>query len=376
MTTPVNPATAPASPEHTTPTSEHNRTAQHLRHGESQLTLAVPHVAARPDWVGHAAAASFTHWSAGDHPDRAGALTIGDVRDPGQPAPDQVTAAPEQVTAAPEQVTAAPDQVTAAPDQVTAAPDQVTAALEQVTAAPAALTAVITDWGGVLTNPILDTVRAWIELERIDFASYATVMRAWVSGAYAAGGQDNPIHALERGECSNAEFELAAGRPARPPDGTPVAAEGLLDRMFAATALCEPMLDLVLGVRPGRAAHRACCPTPGARTPTRPTCFPVCSTQSSSPPRWACASRRSGSSGTRRRCLGSPRRACVFIDDIEANVRAAEAIGMTGVVHVEPGPDRGPRARAAGLAGPLTRRAGLLLTRWAGLLLTRWAGLP
>ena len=29
---------------------------------------------------------------------------------------------------------------------------------------------------------------------------------------------------------------------------------------------------------------------------------------------------------------------CVFIDDIAANVSAAEAIGMTGVLHTEPGP--------------------------------------
>jgi putative hydrolase of the HAD superfamily len=27
---------------------------------------------------------------------------------------------------------------------------------------------------------------------------------------------------------------------------------------------------------------------------------------------------------------------CVFVDDIEANVRAAEALGMRGVLHTEP----------------------------------------
>ena len=65
---------------------------------------------------------------------------------------------------------------------------------------------VIIDWGGVMTNPILDTVDAWIRAEQIDRDSYTTVMRAWVTQAYGDGA-DNPIHALERGECTNEEFE-------------------------------------------------------------------------------------------------------------------------------------------------------------------------
>jgi putative hydrolase of the HAD superfamily len=34
--------------------------------------------------------------------------------------------------------------------------------------------------------------------------------------------------------------------------------------------------------------------------------------------------------------IGLPPSECVFIDDMEANVRAAEAIGMRGIVHTEP----------------------------------------
>ncbi|HEY5988177.1 MAG TPA: HAD-IA family hydrolase, partial [Streptosporangiaceae bacterium] len=34
--------------------------------------------------------------------------------------------------------------------------------------------------------------------------------------------------------------------------------------------------------------------------------------------------------------LGLTPRECVFIDDIEANVAAAEAVGMTGVLHSDP----------------------------------------
>jgi hypothetical protein len=35
----------------------------------------------------------------------------------------------------------------------------------------------ITDWGGVLTPPILTTVRAWIQADGIDWESYRAVMR-------------------------------------------------------------------------------------------------------------------------------------------------------------------------------------------------------
>ena len=41
------------------------------------------------------------------------------------------------------------------------------------------LRGIVTDWGGVLTTPILTTVRAWIEAEGIDRDSYRAVMRPW-----------------------------------------------------------------------------------------------------------------------------------------------------------------------------------------------------
>ena len=111
------------------------------------------------------------------------------------------------------------------------------------------LRGVVADWGGVMTNPIAETVRAWIAADEIEYASYHAVMKAWVTGAYDGAGEDNPIHGLERGECSDEEFEemLAAQIVRR--DGGPVTAAGLLDRMFAATVLSEPMQDLLRRVR-------------------------------------------------------------------------------------------------------------------------------
>src|ERR1700729_3301155 len=107
------------------------------------------------------------------------------------------------------------------------------------------LRGIITDWGGVLTPPILTTVRAWIQAEDIDWDSYRSVMRSWVFEAYRQEGLSNPIHALERGESTEAEFErlLAAGVLAR--HGAAVPAEGLLSRMFAASVPIPAMYDTI-----------------------------------------------------------------------------------------------------------------------------------
>src|ERR1700732_5052852 len=108
---------------------------------------------------------------------------------------------------------------------------------------------VITDGGGVLSTPILTAVRAWIEADGIDWESYRAVMRPWVIQAYDLNGSANPIHALERGECSGAEFEeILAARLLRL-DGAAVVAEGLLRRMFAAMLPVPAMYDTIRAVR-------------------------------------------------------------------------------------------------------------------------------
>src|SRR5579872_3546201 len=123
------------------------------------------------------------------------------------------------------------------------------------------LRGIITDWGGVLTTPILTTVRSWIEADGIDWVSYPDTMRSWVAQAYDSGAEDkpgnepgnehgpNPIHVLERGECSGAEFEqILAARLLRV-DGAGVAAEGLLRRMFAASLPVPAMYDTIRTLR-------------------------------------------------------------------------------------------------------------------------------
>jgi len=186
----------------------------------------------------------------------------------------------------------------------------------------------------VLTTPILVTVQAWIEAEGIEWNSYRTVMRAWISEAYDADGSANPVHALERGECSGTEFErILAARLIRT-DGGPVAAERLLLRMFAASASVPAMYDTIRTLRAAGLGTAllsnswGCDEYPRADFPGLFDAVVI-----------------SGEVGMRKpekgiflhaaQALGLDPTECVFIDDIAHNVAAATACGMTGVLHTD-----------------------------------------
>src|SRR5205823_3965833 len=99
---------------------------------------------------------------------------------------------------------------------------------------------VITDWGGVMTSPIPQTVYAWLDAENIDRDGYSAVVRPWVHGdGYQPGADGNPIHALERGECAVEDFERLLASLLQCRDGQPVPPDGLLGRMFAAAQPCD-----------------------------------------------------------------------------------------------------------------------------------------
>jgi putative hydrolase of the HAD superfamily len=193
---------------------------------------------------------------------------------------------------------------------------------------------VITDWGGVLTSPIVTTVRAWIEADEIDWDSYRTVMQRWVAQAYDIDGGTNPIHALERGECATDEFErLLAARLFRT-DGGAVAAEGLLQRMFRASERVPAMDAAIRAVR-----------VAGLRTGLLSNSWGASDYPLEEFPGLFDAVVISGDVGMRKPeeaifrhaadALGLAPGSCVFIDDMEANVAAATDCGMTALLHTE-----------------------------------------
>ncbi|QKW38970.1 HAD family phosphatase [Actinomadura sp. NAK00032] len=192
--------------------------------------------------------------------------------------------------------------------------------------------AVITDWGGVLTSPLNDAVALWIAADRIDADHYRNVMRAWVKQAYDGAGT-NPIHGLEDGSLPVAEFERRLAAELLTVDGGPVEAPGLISRMFAAFSPVEPMYDAL------RAARAA-----GARTAL------LSNSWGNEYPRDLFADLFdavviSAEVGMRKPderifrhaldLLGLDAAECVFIDDIEHNIRAAEALGIRGILHTD-----------------------------------------
>jgi len=197
------------------------------------------------------------------------------------------------------------------------------------------LRAVITDWGGVLTPPIPQLVRAWADADQINWEAYISVVTPWLTAAYDVNGPPNPVHALERGECTPAEFErLLAQRLVRI-DGGPVHADGLLTRMLAVGQPIEAMYDLIRGLRAN-----------GLRTALLSNSWGDSGYLRADFPSLFDAVIISHEVGMRKpearifaytaQILGVPPADCVFIDDIAANIAAAEAAGMTGIHHADP----------------------------------------
>jgi epoxide hydrolase-like predicted phosphatase len=193
------------------------------------------------------------------------------------------------------------------------------------------LRGVITDWGGVMTTPIADSVNAWLAADGIDRESYLAVMRQWVKQAYSDGADHNPIHALERGESTNDEFELALAKELVLENGGPVAGPGLLARMFAGQTLDEEMLALFRKLKASGVPTGLLSNSWGGGYPTElfGEMFDAVVI--------------SGEVGMRKpepgiflhaaQLLGLEPQECVFIDDIQANITAAEQLGFTGVLH-------------------------------------------
>ncbi len=197
-----------------------------------------------------------------------------------------------------------------------------------------------------MTNPIVHSVNDWLAAEGIEPTSYRTVMRRWVRQAYDDGSEVNPIHALERGECTNEEFERALAGELVLVSGGPVASVGLLERMFAGSRLDEAMIELFRRLRTGGVPTGMLSNSWGGGYPRElfPELFDA-----------VVISAEVGMRKPEPRIfrhaaalLGLEPAECVFIDDIEANITAAEQLGFTGVLHSAPD---GTGARVAELLG-------------------------
>ena len=221
------------------------------------------------------------------------------------------------------------------------------------------LRGLIVDWGGVLTPSLDGAMAAWAQADGVEFEHFREVMRDWVGprgsdgrgeeGVPAAPAEgpvalleqasdagttgSSPVHRLERGELTPAEFEqLLADRLAE--RGSRVPAEGLLGRMLGGLAQLDAgMLGIV------RRAHDA-----GVRTALLSNSWGDHYPDELFDGLFD-AVVISGRVGMRKpdaeifrhtaELLGLDPGACVMVDDLPQNVRGAVAAGMVAVQHTD-----------------------------------------
>jgi HAD superfamily hydrolase (TIGR01509 family) len=191
--------------------------------------------------------------------------------------------------------------------------------------------ALVVDWGGVLTEPLEPSMRAWAEIDDVDFDSYLAVMRSWLGDHQGDLAASNPIAALERGEIEVPHFEAQLAERLATRSGHPVRAAGLLQRMFDQFAGVPAMAALVLRARRAGLLTGLLSNSWGNTYPREgwDEMFHTIVI--------------SGEVGMRKPdreifehtldLLGVPAGETVFVDDLLANVHAAVEFGLVGVHH-------------------------------------------
>jgi putative hydrolase of the HAD superfamily len=201
-----------------------------------------------------------------------------------------------------------------------------------VTEKPTAeLRALVVDYGGVLTTPLRDTMDGWTRSEGLDREVVARTMREWIVRSYNDPG--GIVHGLETGRIPAAEFERALAAELTQASGRQVVPDGLLDRMFSGFQEEIGMTGALVRARAGGFLTALLSNSWGNEYPRE---------------RWDelfDVTIVSGEVGLRKpdpaiyhlvaERLGVPTSACVFVDDLAPNVKAAADVGMVGVQHTD-----------------------------------------
>lgn len=196
------------------------------------------------------------------------------------------------------------------------------------------LKALIVDYGGVLTSPLLDTTSNWMDSDGIDPESFKDAMRDWLGLSYGTDAAESPVHALERGEVEVPDFERHLAAQLKTVDGRPVEAEGLLTRMFAGFGHEPAMTEALRHAKAAGLSTALLSNSWGLDYPRDrwDELFDVVVI--------------SGEVGMRKpeprifhltaERLGLAPEVCVFVDDLAPNIRGAAEVGMIGVHHITP----------------------------------------
>lgn len=190
------------------------------------------------------------------------------------------------------------------------------------------LTALVVDFGGVLTTSLRESFTRFVSAEEIDGEHLHQVL-------FAEYGEGSLVHGVETGAMPMEEFERELAARLRTKTGSAVAAEGLVQRMFAGSRADQAMIEAVRRARAAGKRTGLLSNSWGNRDSYRFEHFDTLFD----------AVVISGEVGLRKpdpeiytlaaRELGVATTECVFVDDIAANVRGAVAAGMVGVHHTE-----------------------------------------
>ncbi len=202
-------------------------------------------------------------------------------------------------------------------------------------AEPAApIEAVVSDFGGVLTTPLMGSFLALQDAHGVTVEDFGEAMRA----AAAAGDGEIPLYKLERGEITEAEFLEVLRDGLEPRLGHRPELHRFRHVFFEALDPNEPMIDLMRECR--RGGRRMAMLTNNVQEwePLWRTMLPVDEIfETVIDSGWV------GYRKPERQIyeitldrLGLAAEACLFVDDIEVNCEAARELGFTAVHYREP----------------------------------------
>jgi epoxide hydrolase-like predicted phosphatase len=194
-----------------------------------------------------------------------------------------------------------------------------------------ALRALIVDWYGVMTQDLDSAIGAWAQADGISYVTWREAMREWFGQSGFVDATLNPVHALERGELEVPAFEVELAKRLNA-SGANVVAEGLLERMFEHFAHAPDMAGLVRRARAAGLTTALLSNSWGGDRYVRVGWDEMFDEVVIS-----------GEVGMRKPeprifglvvdRLGVLPQECVFVDDHDANIRAAAAVGIVGVHH-------------------------------------------
>ena len=190
--------------------------------------------------------------------------------------------------------------------------------------------AVVCDFGGVLTSPLVGSFRAYSDHSGIPLEALGGALAA----IYEREGA-HPLHELECGRLSEADFFASLGAEIAGKLGRDVAMHDFTEWYFATLTPNEPMIELVAELR--GAGYKTACLTNNVREwePLWRAMAPIdelfelvidsafVGMRKPEPAIYELTVDR----------LGVPAEHCLFVDDIELNCNAARDAGMHAVFY-------------------------------------------